>query len=102
MEPIRKRSRWDRARDLIRKRPRTPVPTAGWTIRELSAMTGVTVRTLRNYVSAGLITPMELRGNATRYQRKDLMELIRSPGRVVRDYAAVVFSVQASKLVGVA
>jgi len=76
MDQVRRRSRWDRTRDLRRNRPRTPAPTVGWVIRELSAMTGVSVRTLRNYVSAGLITPTELRGNATRYQRKDLMRLL--------------------------
>jgi hypothetical protein len=69
MPQIRKRSKWDRARDK-RRRPRTPAPTAGWLIRELAQMTQTTVRTLRNYVAAGLITPLELRGTSTRYARR--------------------------------
>jgi DNA-binding transcriptional MerR regulator len=39
-------------------------------------MTGVTVRTLRNYVTQGLMTPTELRGTATRYERRELLRLL--------------------------
>lgn len=75
MPKIRKRSKWDRARDR-RRRPSTPAPTAGWLIHELAQMTQTTVRTLRNYVTAGLITPIELRGTSTRYARRELMRLL--------------------------
>jgi DNA-binding transcriptional MerR regulator len=75
MAEIRKRSKWDRAGDR-RRRPRTPAPTTGWLIRELSQMTETTVRTLRNYVAAGLITPLELRGTSTRYARRELLRLL--------------------------
>ena len=75
MAAIRKRSKWDRAGDR-RPRPRTPAPTAGWLIRELAQMTQTTVRTLRNYVAAGLITPLERRGTSTRYARRELLRLL--------------------------
>jgi DNA-binding transcriptional MerR regulator len=45
-------------------------------IRELAQMTGVTVRTLRNYVAQGLLEPIEFRGTATRYSRRQLLYLL--------------------------
>jgi DNA-binding transcriptional MerR regulator len=45
-------------------------------IRELSQMTQTTIRTLRNYVTAGLITPLERRGTSTRYGRRELLRLL--------------------------
>jgi len=39
-------------------------------------MTQVSVRTLRNYVAQGLLTPTEFRGTATRYQRRELLRLL--------------------------
>ena len=36
----------------------------------------MSVRTLRNYVGLGLLTPTELRGTATRYQRRELLRLL--------------------------
>lgn len=39
-------------------------------------MTGVTVRTLRNYVAQGLLEPIEFRGTATRYSRRQLLLLL--------------------------
>lgn len=76
MPKARKRNKWDRAKDRRRRRPRTPAPTAGWLIRELAEMTQTTVRTLRNYVTAGLLTPLELRGTSTRYARRELLRLL--------------------------
>lgn len=76
MPKTRKRNKWDRAKDQRRRRPRTPAPTEGWLIRELAEMTETTVRTLRNYVTAGLITPLELRGTSTRYARRELLRLL--------------------------
>ena len=74
MPQTRKRSKWDRAQD--RRRPRTPAPTTGWVIGELAQMTQTTVRTLRNYVAAGLLTPLERRGTSTRYARRELLRLL--------------------------
>ena len=54
----------------------TPAPTTGWLLKELAHMTQTTVRTLRNYVTAGLITPLELRGTSTRYARRELLRLL--------------------------
>ncbi len=75
MAAVRKRSRYERAREK-RGRPRTKAPTAGWIIHELSRMTGVSVRTLRDWVTAGIITPIERRGTATRYARRELLRLL--------------------------
>lgn len=75
MAAVRKRNAYTRAL-AKRGRPRSPAPTTGWRIRELAQMTGVSVRTLRNYVTAGLLTPTELRGTATRYQRRELLRLV--------------------------
>jgi DNA-binding transcriptional MerR regulator len=75
MGQVRKRDRQTRAREK-RTRPPTPAPTTGWLIRELAEMTAVSVRTLRHYVTQGLLTPTELRGTATRYQRRELLRLL--------------------------
>lgn len=74
-EWVRKRDRYTRAR-AKRTRPKTPAPKTGWLIRQLSQLTQVSVRTLRNYVSKGLLTPTELRGTITRYQRRELLRLV--------------------------
>jgi len=75
LEAIRKRDRWTRLRDK-HLRPRTRAPQTGWLIRELVSMTGVTVRTLRHYVAVGLLKPIEFRGTATRYSRRELLRLL--------------------------
>ena len=78
MATVRKRNFHDRWQDRPRQRhrPRTPAPTEGWLLAELAQITQATVRTLRNYVSAGLITPLELRGTSTRYARRELVRLL--------------------------
>ena len=76
MGQVRKRSRYTRAREKRTSRPRTPAPTTGWLIRELVQMTDLSVRTLRNYVTRGLLTPTEFRGTATRYQRREVLRLL--------------------------
>lgn len=60
-----------------RSRPKTPAPTNGFLISELSALTGVSVRTLRHYVTEDLLTPIEFRGTATRYPRRELLRLLK-------------------------
>jgi DNA-binding transcriptional MerR regulator len=72
---VRKHSAWTRLRQRA-ARPKTPAPTAGWVISELSRLTGVPVRRLRDYVTRGLIRPLERRGTATRYARSQLVRLL--------------------------
>jgi len=72
----RKRHPYTRAR-AKRTRPKTPAPTDGWLIAELATLTGVTVRTLRTYVARGLLRPIEFRGTATRYPRRELLRLLK-------------------------
>jgi DNA-binding transcriptional MerR regulator len=70
----RKRDRYTRAR-AKRTRPKTPAPTGGWSIAELAQLSGVTVRTLRDYVRRGFLRPFEFRGTSTRYPRRALLRL---------------------------
>jgi len=72
---VRKQYPWSR-HNSPRTRPKTPAPTAGWLISELSRISGVPVRTLRSYVEQGLIRPIERRGTATRYPRRALLRLL--------------------------
>ena len=73
--PVRKRNAYTRGR-AKKGRPKTPAPTTGWLIAELSQLTGLSVRALRNYVTVGIIQPLELRGTATRYPRRDFLRLL--------------------------
>lgn len=73
-------------------RPKTPAPKNGWRITELSALTGVSVRALRYYVSKDVLRPLEFRGTATRYPRSEVLRLLKmlelkskTRGRVVLD-----------------
>ncbi|MGC4089644.1 MAG: hypothetical protein QM756_17500 [Polyangiaceae bacterium] len=43
----------------------------------MSDLTAITIRTLRNYIVAGIIRPIEFRGTATRYARRDFLRLLR-------------------------
>jgi DNA-binding transcriptional MerR regulator len=61
---------------MKRSRPKTPAPKTGWVISELSQITGMSVRRLRDYVARDLIAPLERRGTATRYQRGQLVRLM--------------------------
>jgi DNA-binding transcriptional MerR regulator len=72
---VRKHYPWTRAR-MTRSRPKTPAPKTGWVIAELSRISGVPVRRLRDYVFRDLIQPLERRGTATRYQRGQLVRLM--------------------------
>jgi DNA-binding transcriptional MerR regulator len=40
-------------------------------------LTGVSVRTLRHYITRGLLQPLALRGTATRYSRRELLRLLK-------------------------
>ena len=59
-----------------RARPKTPAPTSGWSIAELSRICEVPVRTLHYYSQRKLIEPSEFRGTATRYPRRALLRLL--------------------------
>jgi DNA-binding transcriptional MerR regulator len=72
---VRKHYPWTRARQT-RSRPKTPAPKTGWVIAELSRISGVPVRRLRDYVFRDLIQPIERRGTATRYARGQLVRLM--------------------------
>lgn len=62
-----------------RSRPKTPAPKTGWVIAELSQLTGLPIRRIRYYAAEDLIRPLELRGTATRYQRRELLRLLALP-----------------------
>jgi DNA-binding transcriptional MerR regulator len=72
---VRKRSYFTRQR-AKRSRPKTPAPKTGWVIAELARLAELPQRRVRYYLEHELITPSEFRGNATRYQRRELMRLL--------------------------
>lgn len=72
---VRKHYPWTRAR-MKRTRPKTPAPKNGWLMADLSRMSGMPVRRLRDYVFRDLIQPIERRGTATRYHRSQLVRLM--------------------------
>lgn len=59
-----------------RRRPKTPAPTNGWRLSELSVLTGFSETTLRYYVQQDIIEPLEFRGTVTRYSRSALLRLL--------------------------
>jgi DNA-binding transcriptional MerR regulator len=72
---VRKRSvrRRTRAR---RPRKKTIAPTTGWLLAEVSHLTGLPLRRIRYYVTAGVLTAPEFHGRATRYQRSHVLRLL--------------------------
>jgi DNA-binding transcriptional MerR regulator len=72
---VRKRDAHTRWR-AKRTRPKTAAPTNGWGITELSKLSQVPVRRLRDYVARDLLEPLEFRGTATRYPRRALLRLL--------------------------
>jgi DNA-binding transcriptional MerR regulator len=61
---------------MTRRRPKTPAPKTGFLLRELSQLSGVKVRTLRDWVAKDLLRPLQIRGTQTRYARSELIRLI--------------------------
>jgi DNA-binding transcriptional MerR regulator len=57
-------------------RPKTPAPKNGWLIAELARLTQLPVRRIRYYLEHRLIEPIEFRGTATRYQRRELLRVL--------------------------
>lgn len=78
---LRKRDCWTRER-AKRSRPKRLAPKAGWSLAELARITEVSVSTLRYYVRRRLLRPLEFRGTATRYDRRELLTLL---GMLQRD-----------------
>jgi DNA-binding transcriptional MerR regulator len=72
---IRQRGRLFRQREKHR-RPKTPPANTGWLMADLARLTGISLRTVRYYVELGLLQPIELRGTATRYARRELFRLL--------------------------
>src|SRR5207342_1187903 len=72
---VRKRDAYTRW-SAKRTRPKSPAPTNGWGITELSRLSQVPVRRLRHYVELDLLEPIEFRGTATRYPRRALLRLL--------------------------
>jgi|GEM_PF-1113316 len=71
----RKRDAWTRARSK-HARPKTPAPKHGWLLSELAQLTGLAQSRVRYYVRRQVIHPIELRGTATRYDRRNFLRLL--------------------------
>jgi len=63
-------------RRVRRIRPKTPPPKNGWLLEELAQLTGLRETTVRYYMNQHIIHRIELRGAATRYDRRDLLRLL--------------------------
>jgi DNA-binding transcriptional MerR regulator len=74
---VRKHYAWTKAKAKERRRrPKTPAPKNGWLLSELAQLTGLSETTIRYYVQQRLIRPIERRGTATRYERRELLRLL--------------------------
>lgn len=74
---VRKHSAHTKAKArLRRRRPKTPAPKNGWLLAELAELTGTRASTVRYYVQERLLRPIERRGTATRYERRELLRLL--------------------------
>lgn len=71
----RKRDRWTRDR-AKRDRPKTLAPQSGWLLAELAQLAEIPLSTVQYYVRRRLLRPLEFRGTATRYSRRDLLVLL--------------------------
>ncbi len=57
-------------------RPSRAKPKAGWTLAELGAQSGITVRTIRLWLQRGVLPRPRFLGSATRYERRHLVWLL--------------------------
>ena len=74
---VRKHDAWTRLKsNRRRRRPKTPAPKNGWLLGELAQLTGLSETTVRYYVQQKLLRPIERRGTATRYDRRELLRLV--------------------------
>ncbi|HMA93881.1 MAG TPA: MerR family transcriptional regulator, partial [Polyangiaceae bacterium] len=59
-----------------RVRPTSQAPEEGWLLTELAQLTGIPVSTVQYYVRLHLLRPLQFRGTATRYPRRELLTLL--------------------------
>jgi DNA-binding transcriptional MerR regulator len=59
-----------------RWRPKTPAPKHGWLLAELAELAQTPASTVRYYVQQRLLRPIERRGTATRYERREFLRLL--------------------------
>lgn len=57
-------------------RPSRAKPKAGWSLRELGQLSGLSPRTIRDYMRRGVVPRPPFKGPATRYQRRQLLLLL--------------------------
>jgi hypothetical protein len=57
-------------------RPSRAKAKAGWTLHDLAAFSGTTVRTIRLYLQRGVLPRPRFMASATRYQRRHLVCLL--------------------------
>lgn len=69
----RRRRRLKKRRGPARSRAK---PKTGWSIRQLAALGGTTVRTVRLYLERGIVPRPTFMGSATRYQRRQLLFVV--------------------------
>jgi DNA-binding transcriptional MerR regulator len=67
---------WQTRRPRKRTRPKSSAPQGGFLIVDVARLTGVPVRTLRDYVRRGLLRYTEVRGTLTRYPTREVARLV--------------------------
>lgn len=73
---VRTRTAGRRKQNRGRKPIRRTGASGGWKLAELASLAEISPRTVTDYLAAGLLTPPEFRGPATRYQREHLLRLM--------------------------
>ena len=63
-------------RPVAYHRPKSPAPTNGWLLAELAQLTGLAESTVRYYMNRRIIQPIQVRGTATRYDRRSFEQLL--------------------------
>lgn len=67
---------WRARRRRKPTRPKSSAPPDGFLIVDVARLTGVPVRTLRDYVRRGLLRYTEARGTLTRYSTREVVRLV--------------------------
>lgn len=57
-------------------RPSRAKPKTGWSLRQLSGLTGIAVRTIRLYLQRQVLPRPPFKASATRYERRELLYLL--------------------------
>jgi DNA-binding transcriptional MerR regulator len=63
-------------RRLAYHRPKTPAPKNGWLLSELAQLTELPETTVRYYLQRRFIEPIEIRGTASRYDRRGFLRVL--------------------------